>query len=91
MCDKVSDLLKNSDRKDIECVIAASDERENAELSEYCFRYRPQKRKGFTLLHYAMIYGNSEVVKDLLQLGAGKQYTLLISLTMNKTRESIII
>ena len=63
------------DRVEIKNVIAASDQRENAEIWNYCFRYRPLKRKGFTLLHYAMIYGNSEVVMVLLELGAGKQYT----------------
>ncbi len=40
-------------------------------ISRYCYRYRPVCREGFTLLHYAMIFGNAEIVKYLLSNGAG--------------------
>lgn len=41
----------------------------NVEGKEY--KYRPFLRKGLTLLHYAAMYDNEEMVKILLENGAG--------------------
>lgn len=35
------------------------------------YRYRKQPREGFTLLHYAVLYNQVEVMKVLIQHGAG--------------------
>ena len=35
------------------------------------YRYRLQPREGFTLLHYAMLYNHVNMMKELIQNGAG--------------------
>lgn len=37
----------------------------------YEYRYRGIFKKGYTLLHYAMIYGQAEMVNVLMKNGAG--------------------
>jgi len=65
------ELLKEADGAIKNLLVVQKDLR-NDSIPEYCYRYRPQLREGFTLLHYAMIYGNPEVVSELLELGASE-------------------
>ena len=57
-----------SEAEDRESFINAGDVRDDS-IPDY--RYWPISRKGFTLLHYAMIYGTLEVVEHLLDYDAG--------------------
>ena len=58
--------------KELKKILSDQDKRLEEELKDYQFRYRPIMRGGNTILHYAMIYGNKEVVEKLLELKASK-------------------
>ncbi len=59
-------------------LINAKDQRkeedDNGIIPRFKYRYRPICREGMTILHYAMIYGDTKIVEYLLKKGAGNTY-----------------
>ncbi len=65
--------ITNENCKEKENFVCFSD-KDTPDCLESCYeyRYRGIFKKGFTLLHYAMVYGRSEMVDVLMKSGAGK-------------------
>ena len=65
------ETVENTNPEKRNKILSDKDMRLDKELKDYRFRYRPIKRGGNTILHYAMIYGNKIIVEKLLDLKAG--------------------
>ena len=67
--------ITKENSKEKEDFVRFSDDSTGCLESCYEYRYRGIFRKGFTLLHYAMVYGQDEMVKVLMENETGKQIT----------------
>ena len=51
--------------------VNAQDKRDGHIDGRFEYRYHPQPRKGYTLLHYAMLYNQVAMVEVLIAHGTG--------------------
>ena len=51
--------------------MVAQDARDGHIDGRFEYRYHPQPRRGYTLLHYAMLYDHVDMIRMLILHGAG--------------------